>query len=144
MSRRPPTFYVLHGPDEFSCRAQLHTMRAQMGDPTTAELNTAILDGKQASVADVLSAARATPFLSDRRLVIVEGMLSWLTRKGAGANAKIELERLAEGLTHLPDWARVVFVEYETLSDRNPIFILPRTEPGGYHKLFDPPRNPVQ
>jgi DNA polymerase-3 subunit delta len=144
MSRRTPTFYVFHGTDEFSCRAQLQAMRAQMGDPATAELNTAVLDGKQASAADVLSAARAIPFLSDKRLVIVEEMLSWLTRKGAGASGKAELERLADGLTNLPDWARIVFVEYQKLSDRNPILNLARTEPGGYHKEFNPPRNPVQ
>jgi DNA polymerase-3 subunit delta len=144
MSKRAPTFYVFHGTDEFTCRAQLQAMRAQMGDPTTADLNTAVLDGKQASAADVLSAARAVPFLSDKRLVIVEGMLSWLTRKGAGAVGKAELERLADGLTALPDWARIVFVEYEALSDRNPILNLARTEPGGYHKEFNPPRNPVQ
>jgi DNA polymerase-3 subunit delta len=119
-------------------------MRAQMGDPSTAELNTAVLDGKQASAADVLAAARATPFLSDKRLVIVEGMLSWLTRKGAGVTGKTELERLAEGLAHLPDWARIVFVENVTLSDRNPILNLARTEPGGFHKEFDPPRNPTR
>jgi DNA polymerase-3 subunit delta len=144
MSRRAPTFYVFHGTDEFSCQAQLRTMRAQMGDPSTAELNTAVLDGKQASAADVLAAARATPFLSDKRLVIVEGMLSWLTRKGAGVTGKTELERLAEGLAHLPDWARIVFVENVTLSDRNPILNLARTEPGGFHKEFDPPRNPTR
>lgn len=144
MSRRAPTFYVFHGPDEFSCRAQLQTMRAQMGDPSLAELNISVLDGKQASVADVLSAARAIPFLGDKRLVIVEGMLTWLTRKGAGASGKAELDRLAEGLTHLPDWARIVFVESETLSDKNPILHLARTEPGGYHKEFDPPRNPTR
>jgi DNA polymerase-3 subunit delta len=144
MSKRAPTFYVLHGPDEFSCRAQIQTMRAQMGDPSTAELNIMVLDGKQASAADVLSAAGAVPFLSDKRLIIVEGILSWLTRKGAGATGKAELEQLAEGLTNLPAWARVVFVEQETLSDRNPILNLAKTEPGGFHKEFDPPRNPTQ
>jgi DNA polymerase-3 subunit delta len=144
MSRRAPTFYVFHGPDEFSCRAQIQTMRAQMGDPSLAELNITVLDGKQASSADVLSSARATPFLGDKRLVIVEGMLAWLMRKGAGAGGKAELDRLVEGLTHLPDWARIVFVESETLPEKNPILHLAKTEPGGYHKEFDPPRNPTR
>lgn len=144
MSKRPPTFYVLHGPDEFSCRAQLHAMRAQMGDPSMAELNITVLDGKTASTADVLSAARSMPFLSDKRLVIVEGMLTWRTRKGASKNDKAEMETLAEGLSDLPDWARVVFVERETLSDKNPILHQAKTLPGGYHKEFNPPRNATQ
>lgn len=144
MTRRPPTFYVLHGPDDFSRRAQLQTLRAQMGDPSMAELNTALFDGRTASVVDVLSAARALPFLSDKRLVIVDGMLIWLTRKGAGKSAKADLDTLGEGLKDLPDWARVVFVERETLPEKHPILVLARNEPGGFHKTFDPPRNPAQ
>lgn len=144
MSRRAPTFYVFHGSDEFSCHAQLQAMRAQMGDPSLAELNITVLDGKTASAAEVLSSARAIPFLGDKRLVIVEEMLSWWTRKGASKSDKAGLETLAEGLADLPDWARVVFVERETLSDKNPILQLAKTAPGGYHKEFNPPRNPVQ
>ena len=141
MSRSAPTFYVLHGPDEFTCRAQVQAMRAQMGDPGTAALNITVFDGKNATTADVLSAARAIPFLGEKRLVIVEGMLSWLTRRGAGKAARDELAALAEGLTDLPPWARVVFVENVTLPDSNPILKLARTAPGGFHKTFDPPRN---
>ncbi len=146
MSRqRPsPTFYVLHGNDEFNLRAAVQKMREQMGDPTTAELNTVTLDGKTASVGDVFSAVRAMPFLSDKRLVIVEGMLSWLGRKGGGKSAKAELETLAEGLQNLPEWARLVFAEPGTLSERNPILKLAQTLPHGYHKAFNAPRNPVR
>lgn len=141
MSKRTPTFYVLHGPDEFSCRAQVQAMRAQMGDPSLVELNTIVLDGKNASAADVISSASAMPFLGDKRLVIVEGMLSWLARKGAGKSGKAQLDALVEGLGQLPPHARVVFVENETLPDKHPILQLAKTDPGGYHKLFDPPRD---
>ena len=144
MSQRTPTFYVLHGTDEFSRRAAVQTMRAQMGDPSMAEMNTTVLDGKQASVSDVLSSARSMPFLSDKRLIIVEGMLTWLDRKGAGRSGRADLEQLAEGLATLPEWARVVFVEPDVLSDKHPILKLAKTEPGGYHKDFNPPRNPVR
>ncbi len=144
MSRSAPTFYVLHGPDEFTCRAQVQAMRAQMGDPGTADLNITVFDGKEATAADVLSAARAIPFLGEKRLVIVEGMLSWLTRRGAGKAAKDELAALTEGLADLPAWARVVFVENVTLPDSHPILKLARTAPGGFHKTFDAPRNPVR
>ncbi|MCZ7540981.1 MAG: DNA polymerase III subunit delta [Anaerolineae bacterium] len=144
MSRSAPTFYVLHGPDEFTCRAQVQAMRGQMGDPGTADLNISVFDGKNATAADVLSAARAIPFLGDKRLIIVEGMLSWLTRRGAGKAAKDELAALAEDLADLPPWARVVFVESVTLPDSHPILKLARTVPGGFHKTFDAPRNPAR
>ncbi|MCD4685358.1 MAG: DNA polymerase III subunit delta [Anaerolineae bacterium] len=139
-----PTFYVLHGEDEFSRRAAVQTMRDQMGDPTTADLNTAVFDGKNASVSDVLAAARAMPFLSDKRLVIVEGMLNWLSRKGAGKSGKAELETLRDGLSALPDSARVVFVEHGKLSARNIILKAAKEIRGGYHKEFNPPHNPQQ
>ncbi len=139
MAPRTPTFYVLHGSDEYTLRAQVQTMRAQMGDPATAELNTTVLDGRNTTAAEVLSAAQAMPFLSDKRLVIVEGMLSWLARKGAGRAGKDELDDLAAGLAELPPHARVVFVETETLGERNPVLVAAKTAPGGYHKLFGPP-----
>lgn len=144
MTRSAPTFYVFHGPDEFSCRAQVQVLREHMGDPSVAALNTVVFDGRTASAADVLSAASAIPFLGDKRLVIVEGMLGWLARRGSGKAAKEELETLAAGLEELPPWARVVFVETETLPESHPILKLARTAPGGYHKLFEPPRNPAR
>jgi DNA polymerase-3 subunit delta len=142
MSKRAPTFYVFHGTDEFSCRAQLQAMRAQMGD--LSELNTSIFDGKTTAAGDVLAAASSVPFLSDKRLVIVEGMLTWLTRKGAGTVGKTQLADLVEGLPRLPDFARIVFVEPGALSDNHPILQLAKTDPGGFHKNFDPPRDPAR
>lgn len=143
-SRPVPTFYILHGDDDFSLRAAVQAMRDQMGDPATAELNTTVIDGKNTSAAGVLSAVRAIPFLSDKRLVIVEGMITWLSRKGAGKSGKDELEKLAAGLAELPEWARLVFVEPGTLSERNPVLKAAKEIVGGYHKAFNPPRNAVQ
>src|SRR5215831_10798838 len=117
MSRTAPTFYVLHGDDEFSRKAEVKNMRARMGDPATAELNTAIFDGRNAVLADVLAAASAIPFLADKRLIIVEGMLSWLVRKGAPKTAKADLDTLLAALPTLPETTRLVFVEPETLND---------------------------
>ncbi|WP_119065233.1 DNA polymerase III subunit delta [Aggregatilinea lenta] len=142
MAKRSPTFYVFHGTDEFSCCAAVHSLREQMGDPSMAELNTAVIDGKQATAAGVLAAASAMPFLSDKRLVIVEGMLTWLARKGGGKTAKTEVTALVEGLPDLPDFARVVFVEPGTLSAQNAVLKLAMTAPGGFHKAFNPPRDP--
>jgi len=141
MSPTPPTFYVLHGEDEFSRKAELRNMRARMGDPATADLNTTTFDGKAATAAEVMAAASAMPFLADKRLVIVEGMLAWLTRKGAAKSAKAEIDALVKGLPGLPDTARLVFVEADTLNDNHPILKLIHQEPRGYAKAFNPPRD---
>ncbi|MEP7287433.1 MAG: DNA polymerase III subunit delta [Chloroflexota bacterium] len=141
MSRAAPTFYVLHGDDEFSRKAEVHTMRSRMGDPATVELNMATFDGKTASIADVIVAASMMPFLSDKRLIIVEGMLAWLVRKGGGKTAKAELEALVAALPTLPPSARLVFVEAETLNDSHPVLKLIKEDPNGYVKAFNPPRD---
>src|SRR5258708_5260383 len=139
MSRAVPTFYVLHGEDEFSRKAEVHTMRTRMGD--TAELNTAMFDGRSASAAEVIAAASVMPFLSDKRLILVEGMLAWLSRKGAGKSAKADLESLVAALPNLPDSARLVFIEADTLNDSHPVLKLVQQEPRGYAKAFNPPRD---
>jgi DNA polymerase-3 subunit delta len=141
MSRAAPTFYVLHGDDEFSRKAEVQTMKSRMGDAGTAELNTANFDGRSASVAEVIAASSAMPFLSDKRLILVEGMLTWLTRKGAGKGAKADLDKLVEALPQLPDSARLVFIEPETLNDNHPVLKLIKEEPRGYAKAFNPPRD---
>jgi DNA polymerase-3 subunit delta len=133
----------LHGDDEFSRKAEVQTMRSRMGDPGMAELNTALFDGKVATVAEVLAAASAMPFLADKRLIIVDGMLTWLTRKGAGKTGKVELDTLVAALPTLPDTARLVFVEPETLNENHPVLRLIKQEPRGYAKAFNPPGNPA-
>jgi DNA polymerase III subunit delta len=141
MARPAPTFYVLHGDDEFSRKAEVTQMRSRMGDAGMAELNTSLYDGRSASAAEVVAAASAMPFLADKRLVIVEGMLTWLARKGAGKTGKAELDLLVTNLPVLPEWSRLVFAEPETLSDSHPIIKLIKEEPRGYVKAFNPPRD---
>ncbi len=139
MSRKAPTFYVFHGDDEYSLKAQVNEMRQQMGD----DLNISEFEGSKIPVADVLAAAKVMPFLSDRRLVLVTGMLTYLTRKGASKESKDQLARLVAELPTLPESARLVFIEYQTLSEKNPVLGLIGQDPSGYVKLFNPPKNPI-
>lgn len=144
-SKPTPTFYIFHGDDIFTLEEDVAKMRAKMGDdPATADLNTASFDGKSATIADVFNAASALPFLSDRRLVVVDGWLSWLSRSGAGKTGKDTLKKVAEQLPDLPDWARLVFVERDLLKDTNPIVKVARENPRGYIKTFRQPRDPLR
>ncbi len=139
MTPPAPTFYVFHGDDSFSLRAEIRAMRAKLGDPGVAQLNTTTLDGK-ATTAEVLAAASTLPFLADRRLVIVEAMLSWLARKNAGKQAQTDLDTLVAALPTLPETTRLVFVETEILKDTHPILRLAaRAGSNGYVRLFGPP-----
>ena len=75
----PPSFYLLHGPDEFGMAEFVEGLQAKLGDPTFASLNTTQLDGRSGALtlAEARAACDTLPFLSEHRLVVIE---SWLTR----------------------------------------------------------------
>jgi DNA polymerase-3 subunit delta len=128
-----PVFYVFHGEDAFSLHETVDSMRGSMGP--NGDLNTTTLDGKSAALSDIIGAASAMPFLSDKRLVIVEGLL---THWGRG---KERLNALADALESLPDSARVVFAEPKALSARHVILKLARESERGLEKKFELPKN---
>ena len=68
----PPRFFLLHGPEEFASAECVEALKAKLGDPTLAELNTTVFDGRTATLADVRATADTMPFLTNRRLVIVD------------------------------------------------------------------------
>ncbi|MBZ0298263.1 MAG: DNA polymerase III subunit delta [Anaerolineae bacterium] len=135
------TFYILHGSDDLRLEEELAYFRAQMGDSPNADLNISEFDGQAASTAEILNAATSFPFLADRRLVIVRGLIGWITRKGAGETGKQAVERLLNDLPQLPDWARLVLVEREALSASNKLVRLAQQNPAGYEKAFNVPKD---
>ncbi len=130
---------LLHGPAELLCAEALARIRDRIADgPDLADLNTTWLDGRQATVAEIASACDTLPFLAERRLVVVEGLLRRLSASakpkraaaepadgeaedGSGpAEAAPELGK-AQGkallayLDQVPATAELVFVEAETV-----------------------------
>lgn len=135
------TFYLLHGDDDLSLSETLAHLRAEMGDSTEADMNISEFDGQAASAAEVLNAAMSYPFLADKRMVIVRGMIGWITRKGAGQTGKDAVERLTATLPELPEYARLIFAERETLSDKNPLVKLAAAHESGFVKAFTAPKD---
>lgn len=132
-----PTFYIFHGEDEYNIAARIQAMRNQMLD----NLNISEFDGTKATVGEVLSSVRVLPFLADKRLVIVRGMLKHITRKGAGKVGKADLNQLIETLPTLPKSARLVFWENKELNAKNKLVLLANTEKSGYIKSFTVTKN---
>jgi DNA polymerase-3 subunit delta len=140
-------FYLLYGADEFSRQEALAQMKRKLGDPTTASLNTTLLDGRSLTLADLQAACDTVPFLADKRLVIVEGLAArWERRQpGEGVEPKPltksdrELEEALQGyLGQLPASTRLVFVDDE-VSASNPLLRLAKIH-SGYVKEFPPRR----
>jgi DNA polymerase-3 subunit delta len=133
MARPTPTFYVFHGTDELTRAETLADFRNRLGPADTADLNTTYLDGRKASLAEMRHACDAIPFLAEKRLVIVQGVLTRVAKQ-----EKL-LNELTEYLGQLPETTRLVFVEEEPLPDNHPILRLAEQDARGYAKRFDPP-----
>src|SRR5947209_16640388 len=63
-------FYLLHGDDEFTCREQLKKLR-QQGD---FAYNQDIFNGGEVNLATITATCNTMPFLTDQRLVVVDGL----------------------------------------------------------------------
>ncbi len=131
-------FYIFHGPDELSRTEALARLKAQMGDPALADLNTTVLSGDTLRLGDLQEVCDALPFMSDRRLVIVHNYLSRLAA-GKGTAERSAMESLAEYLPTMSDSARLIFVESEMLAKTHPILKLAEKDRTGQVHAFDGP-----
>lgn len=150
-------FYILHGEDEFSRSEELAKLRAKLaaGDPAMASLNTIVLDGSRVTLSELRHACDTIPFMADRRLVIVHGLLSRLAAgRGSKSSAIPEdeepawkrtlVKELAAYLPALPPTTRLVFAESTALPASHSILKLAKTEGEkrrAFVKLFPLPKD---
>ena len=123
--------YLLHGPDTFSRAEEIARIKSSFGDPSLVDLNTTILDGRQITLADLIQACDALPFLSEKRLVIVEGLASRVSSGSASeeekersspAKGKALLKEVAGYLPRLPDTTCLILVEDEVVKENHPLY----------------------
>lgn len=140
-------FYLLHGPDEFAIAEFVGALKEKMGDPAMASLNTTLFDGRSVTLAELRGACDAMPFLSPRRLVIVEGWLTKLLGKtedgegeGTAASNKETLGALVAYLPALPETTALVFVEKREIPERNAVLKAAASNAWGFVKFFDAPK----
>ncbi|MBI2872005.1 MAG: DNA polymerase III subunit delta [Chloroflexi bacterium] len=75
--------YLFHGGDDFSMREALGVLREAVGPPEVREANTHELEAAEASSPQRLQAlTQSAPFLAERRLVIVRGLLGGGEERG--------------------------------------------------------------
>lgn len=67
-----PTIYLLYGDDELAIDEFLAKMRQMVGDPGTADMNTTRLSMPGLDFSELENAALAMPFLTKRRLVVID------------------------------------------------------------------------
>lgn len=68
--------YIFYGQDDFSLKEALTGLKQEIGVEELGPADVSILDGQRLSLSELVAICDALPFLSPRRLVIVEGLLA--------------------------------------------------------------------
>ena len=73
---------LLHGDNEFDIANSLEAHLAALGPPELRAPNITIFESPNARMPEVFAAAKISPFLTDRRAVVVKGMLKPIDTRG--------------------------------------------------------------
>jgi DNA polymerase-3 subunit delta len=87
--------YLLSGEDDFSFNQYLEEIKTGIGDRTTLEVNTSTLDGREVTLDQLRSVCETAPFFSEKRLVIVNGLLERFEPRRP-SNRKAKTARLTD------------------------------------------------
>lgn len=121
---------LIHGPAELMRAEALARLRAALDDePALLDVNTTVLDGRKASLAELQGVCDTMPFLSSHRLVIAEGFVRRTAgrqegkppaapaeaREGEGKSAAEQSRQLLEYLSRVPETTELVLIEEEVV-----------------------------
>ncbi len=104
MTDEQPVVFLLHGDDEVGISQFVQAMMEKMGDPSNAQMNITRLEGGSATLGEIQNAVLALPFLSERRLVILDHPAA--ARRLAG-----DQEKLLALLDRVPPSCALVILE---------------------------------
>lgn len=126
---------VLFGPDELAMRRRLQQLREEAdGGTGMIATNVALIEGRTAKPDEILGPAMAAPFLSPKRLVVVEGFLDRFEPQGGGRPSRRGIETFGGMLDTLrggiPETTLLVFTGTKVDPKRNPMLEELRGIPG--------------
>jgi DNA polymerase-3 subunit delta len=145
--------YILYGEDAFGRDEAVVTLKERMRSLPAGEHNLTEL-GPETTVAALRQAADVVPFLADRRMVFVRGLLGRLagrgaarrgrqtTRKTSNDNAPDEYQLLLDYLPDVPQTTSLVLVEEGRLNPEPLVAAIPRGRAAvrEYARVLDVPR----
>lgn len=120
--------HILFGEDDYSIRQALQEIKKALGDPTALMTNTITLDGRNLALDELRNACETVPFLADKRLVVVEGLLSRYEapgrtnnrRKTKKAEKPDESAAIAGYVKSIPEFTELVFIDGK-IGSKNPL-----------------------
>ena len=120
--------YILLGQDDFSLRLALEKIKTGVGDQTLQATNTTTLAGQQLTLDELRTVCETAPFLAERRLVIVNGLLERFEPKSKvkcqgrkrTANQQNEYKLFSSYITQIPDSTTLVLIDGR-IGSNNPL-----------------------
>lgn len=100
--------YLFYGTDDLARDEYLAALLSRAQDPM-GDLNTARLEADKLTFGELRHACDSVPFLSDRRIVVVRGLLEKITKRGPKEMA----EQLIGYVHQMPEYARLFLLEGE-------------------------------
>jgi DNA polymerase-3 subunit delta len=122
--------HILIGENDFTLRQALEEIKKSIGDPASVMSNTTILEGARVTPEQLRSACETVPFLADKRLVVVEGLLERFEPKGRGKKKKSsrspdpseDFQPLVDSMKDLPPFTELVIIGGDVKSN-NPLLL---------------------
>ena len=116
------------GEDDFSVRQSLEEIKKGIGDQTVLAANTTVLDGKQVTLDQLRGACETVPFLTEKRLVVVEGLLERFEPSAKTGRKKVvkrndrqdEYKSIANYVSRIPGFTELVLVDGK-IGNHNPL-----------------------
>ncbi len=124
--------YLFFGQDDFSIAKELKEIKNSIASEELRDANTSILQGRTITISELSAACETIPFMANKRLVVVEGLLKSVEKRipvkssksldsGKGVISKSRLDGLVEYIPNIPDSTILVFLEKD-LQKGNIIF----------------------
>jgi DNA polymerase-3 subunit delta len=122
--------HILIGENDFSLRQALEEIKKSIGDPASVMSNTTVLEGAKVTPEQLRSAGETVPFLADKRLVVVEGLLERFEPKAKGRKKKSsrssgpseDFQPLVESMKNLPPFTELVIIG-GNIKSTNPLLL---------------------
>ncbi len=110
--------HVLIGEDDYSISQALEEIKRSIGDPTALLTNSTIFDGRQVTIEELQAACATVPFLAEKRLVVVEGLLERFESRNKSSRKKSarqpdqdDCKSVADCVSRIPDFTKLVLVD---------------------------------
>jgi DNA polymerase-3 subunit delta len=120
--------YILSGQDDYSIAQALEQIKSGLGDRESLEINTTTLEGQQVTLEQLATACETVPFMTDKRLVIISGLVARFEPKGGARrkngkrNAKSDdVQPFVNRILNMPQTTVLVLIE-EAVSGTNPLY----------------------